>query len=175
MGGPRTVKTIFTSQPSDLSNYSLFLRVTEEITSTWRKRGDFSVAPCAFAFNQWIFFPHLFGSTNAFSVSTCLTVKHPLLKALNTNTECMWHTCVSTYGSISACATQCVFLWLEFGGVRCNLGGLAAPLSGWCQPVCLYASFLCAHSPQSNIYLLPWQTLSRHFCLSVSELGSLYC
>lgn len=53
----------------------------------------------------------------------------------------MYVTClrvwVLVYGSVSACASG-VLLWLCFGEVRCNVGeALAAPLSGWCQPVCL--------------------------------------
>lgn len=33
---------------------------------------------------------------------------------------------------------NCLFVWLYFGKVRCSVGEvLAAPLSGWCQLVCL--------------------------------------
>ena len=41
------------------------------------------------------------------------------------------------YGPMSACASECVFLRLHLGEVKCNVGeALAATVSGWCQLVC---------------------------------------
>lgn len=104
MGGPRTVKPIFTSQPSDLSNYSLFLRADRgDYQYTENERWFFSGALCLSLCNQWILFLHLFGPTHPFPLTTCLPVYHPLLIALNRNLQCTWHTCVHIYGTICMC------------------------------------------------------------------------
>lgn len=99
LGGPHTVKPIFTSQPTDWSNYSLLLGLTEEITSTWRQRGGFSAVP--FAFNQRILCPYLVLH------ATCPDVTRSLLEGLSTDIACT--VCdtpgpVSICGSISICA-----------------------------------------------------------------------
>lgn len=122
------------------------------------KEREFPAVPYALASNQWILFFHRLRPTHAFSPSSCLTAKHPLLNSIRYSVEilniCDTPTCISLKAYMHV-HRDCVFLWFGFGEVRCDAGAvLAAPLSARCQPVWLHASFLQAHCPKSNIYLL---------------------
>lgn len=149
-----------------------------------KERYFFLVQPYALASNEWsILYSHLSNRTHGFSPSTRLTLRHPFLKELNTNLESvyMWNTCVCV------CADLCIgaCLHVQVGVFSCDcvlvrwdvmwerlwqlhyLGGVSLSAC---------ARFLSLGPlSHSNIYLLPWRTLSSPFCLSVSELGLLYC
>lgn len=83
-----------------------------------------------------ILYLHLFQPYSHFLSSTCLTLRYPVLKELGMY-PAPW-VCLCTEGCLHVQGGT-VLLWLCFDEVRCNIGEpLAAPLSGWCQPVCSY-------------------------------------
>lgn len=155
--GPRTVKPIFTFQPSDLTNYSLFLRADRgDYQHTMKERGFFSSTLCL----------NLFGPTHAFSLTTCLaSYIHYLRPSLEILNICDTPMCI--FMEAYVCGSEC-------GDVMRERVWQLYYLRGVSLSACTFP-FFGPTVPIKHLHLLSWQTLSRNFCLSVSVLGLLYC
>ena len=122
-----------------------FKELTGEITNTLRRRGGFSVKLLVLASNQWnILYSHLSNPSHVFLFLPVLLFGSHFLKGsiqILRVYVCDTPVYMCEYWCMGVCLhveVDVFSLWLCFGEVRCNVGeALAAPLSGWCQPVCL--------------------------------------
>lgn len=181
--GPCTVKPILTSsQPSDWSNYSLFLRAGKGDYHYLEKEWGFSFSaqPWALSSNQWsILCAHL--------SKPCLTRRHPFPKEINPNPEsirlwpgrveervCMWKW---------KCFLVIVFLvrwdviWWRLWQLH-YLGGVspsASARSFSLGPLPFIYLFICCprHDPSRSLYL-PVKVLGSLYCQFCSFKGSLH-